>query len=186
MIGDDAESDIDLDLFWGAHAAGVLVAAARGDFLDRRAADRHTRVGCAPLHIRQRAGVFFAAQFFDLIEDRAENVGLVIRSRSGKIGEILGALNDCYGALETHSGIDVRAVAAKTSIWRVTASGYRFALNWMKTKFQISMQRGSFLFTSAPRVSPSGVRSMCTSEHGPHGPVSPIIQKLSAFPLLRT
>ena len=26
----------------------------------------------------------------------------------------------------------------------------------------------------------------CTSEHGPHGPVSPIIQKLSAFPLLRT
>ena len=59
------------------------------------------------MHIRQRAGVFFAAQFFQLVEDRAKNVGLVIRSCSGKIGEILGALNDCDGALETHSGIDV-------------------------------------------------------------------------------
>src|SRR5437870_11503312 len=54
-----------------------------------------------------------------------------------------------------------------------------FALNWMKTRFQISMQPGSSLFTSVPRVSPSDVRSTCTSEHGPHGPVSPIIQKLS-------
>src|SRR5204863_4890696 len=33
VIGDHAKRDIDLDLFWGAHAAGVLVPAARGDFL---------------------------------------------------------------------------------------------------------------------------------------------------------
>src|ERR1700679_3363984 len=49
----------------------------------------------------------------------------------------------------------------------------------MKTRFQISMQRASPLFTSEPLVSPAGVRSTCNSEHGPHGPVSPIIQKLS-------
>src|SRR5450432_4178187 len=49
----------------------------------------------------------------------------------------------------------------------------------MKTRFQISMQRGSPALTSEPRVSPAGVRSTCSSEQGPHGPVSPIIQKLS-------
>src|SRR4051812_29580237 len=107
MIGDHAQGDVDLELFWGAHAAGVLVAAVRGDFLDPRAADRHTRAGCAPLHSRQRAGVFLAAKFFQLIENWAKNVSLVIRSGAGKIGKIPGALNDCDGALETHSGIDV-------------------------------------------------------------------------------
>ena len=30
-------------------------------------------------------------------------------------------------------------------------------------------------------MSPAGVRSTCNSEHGPHGPVSPIIQKLSVL-----
>ena len=43
------------------------------------------------------------------------------------------------------------------------------------------MQRASPLLTSAfllPRVSPAGVRSTWSSEHGPHGPVSPIIQKV--------
>src|SRR3954465_11022684 len=49
----------------------------------------------------------------------------------------------------------------------------------MKTRFQISMQRASPALTSAPWVSPDGVRSTCSSEQGPHGPVSPIIQKLS-------
>ena len=57
-----------------------------------------------------------------------------------------------------------------------------FALNWMKTRFQISMQRASPLLTSEPLVSPPGVRSTWISEHGPHGPVSPIIQKLSFLP----
>src|SRR6185503_8942756 len=54
-----------------------------------------------------------------------------------------------------------------------------FALNWMNTKFQISMHRESPLLTRLPCVSPLGVRSTCNSLHGPHGPVSPIIQKLS-------
>ena len=54
-----------------------------------------------------------------------------------------------------------------------------FALNWMKTLFQISMQRASPWLTSEPLVSPSGVRSTWSSEQGPQGPVSPIIQKLS-------
>src|SRR5277367_5805713 len=49
----------------------------------------------------------------------------------------------------------------------------------MKTRFQISMQRESPLLTNAPLVFPAGVKSTCNSEHGPHGPVSPIIQKLS-------
>src|SRR5437773_5310352 len=40
VIRDHTKRDIDLDLFWGAHAADVLVPAARGDFLDRRVADR--------------------------------------------------------------------------------------------------------------------------------------------------
>jgi hypothetical protein len=53
------------------------------------------------------------------------------------------------------------------------------ALNWMKTRFQISMHSAEPLLTSEPRVSPPGVRSTWISEHGPQGPVSPIIQKLS-------
>jgi len=56
-----------------------------------------------------------------------------------------------------------------------------FALNWMKTWFQISMQRGEPEFTSwRPAASSlSGRRLKWISEHGPQGPVSPIIQKLS-------
>ena len=56
------------------------------------------------------------------------------------------------------------------------------ALNCMNTRFQISMHRASPLFTRLPLVSPVGVRSTWISEHGPHGPVSPIIQKLSFLP----
>ena len=59
-----------------------------------------------------------------------------------------------------------------------------FALNWMKTWFQISMHSAVPWFTSSPRVSPDGVRSTWISEQGPHGPVSPIIQKLSFLPPL--
>ena len=55
------------------------------------------------------------------------------------------------------------------------------ALYWMKTWFQISMQRGLLWFTSAlPAVSSSlGSRLKWISEQGPQGPVSPIIQELS-------
>ena len=56
------------------------------------------------------------------------------------------------------------------------------ALNCMNTRFQISMQYGEPALTSEPPVSPFSVRSMWISEHGPQGPVSPIIQKLSFLP----
>ena len=94
MIGDDAKSEI--DLFLSSVCRAAVSAAA-----SQRAALRW-----------QRAGVFFAAQFFDLVENRAKNIGLVIRNCSGKIGEIFRALNYCDSALETHSCIDV-ALAAK-------------------------------------------------------------------------
>jgi len=80
VIGDDAKRDIDCGL---------------------RIADYGL------ISIRQRARVFFSAEFFELIEDWAKDVGLVIRNRSGKIREILSSLNDRNGTLETHSGIDV-------------------------------------------------------------------------------
>ncbi len=58
------------------------------------------------------------------------------------------------------------------------------ALNWMKTWFQISMQRGELALTSVrPLASSSeGIRFRWISEQGPQGPVSPIIQKLSFLP----
>src|SRR5262245_36604825 len=56
---------------------------------------------------RQCRSVFLSAQFFQLVENRAKDVSFIIRGRSGKIGEIFGALYDCNGALEAHSGIDV-------------------------------------------------------------------------------
>ncbi len=55
----------------------------------------------------QCARVLLAAQFFELIKDWAKDVGVVIGDRSGEIGEIFCALNDCCDAFETHSGIDV-------------------------------------------------------------------------------
>src|SRR5205814_3946029 len=59
----------------------------------------------------------------------AEDVGLVIRNCSGKIAEILGALNDCDGALETHSGIDMaRCQWHILGLAGVTAPGYRLCV----------------------------------------------------------
>src|SRR5580658_11059006 len=61
-----------------------------------------------------------------------------------------------------------------------------FALNWMNTWFQISMQRDEPELTRArPAASSSeGSRLTLISEQGPQGPVSPIIQKLSFLPPL--
>ncbi len=53
----------------------------------------------------------------------------------------------------------------------------------MKTRFQNSMKRSPWGSFSGPPSGPnSGPRSMCSSLHGPHGPVSPICQKLSLSP----
>ena len=58
-------------------------------------------------------------------------------------------------------------------------------LYWIKTRFQISITCGCPLFTSScPGIfflSSSSLISTWISEHGPHGPVSPISQKLSFF-----
>ena len=55
----------------------------------------------------------------------------------------------------------------------------------MNTRFHISMTSGLSLLTSdAPLtffLSSSLLRSMCISEQGPQGPVSPISQKLSCL-----
>ena len=67
VVGDDAEGDIVFFLFG--------VASGTAD--------------------RQRGSVGFAAEFFELVEDRAEDVGLVVRdARVGEIGEIICALDD--------------------------------------------------------------------------------------------
>ena len=58
-------------------------------------------------------------------------------------------------------------------------------LYWMKTRFQISITSGvPALTSSGPQ--PFCVRSKWISEHGPHGPVSPISQKLSFSSKRRT
>ena len=129
MIGDYAKRDVDLDLCRGAHAAGVLVAAARGDFLDRRAADRHTRAGCAPLHIWNGVRVLLTAEFFEFIEDWPKNIGLVVRNRTREIGQIFCALNDCSRTFETHSGINVtRCEWEILTLAGFTAPGYRLRI----------------------------------------------------------
>ena len=52
--------------------------------------------------------VFLAAQFFDLVEYRPEDIGLVIRDfRVCEIGEVSRALDDARDALEAHAGVDV-------------------------------------------------------------------------------
>ena len=53
----------------------------------------------------------------------------------------------------------------------------------MKTRFQNSMKRSPWGSWSGPPSGPkAGPRSMCSSLDGPHGPVSPICQKLSLSP----
>ena len=78
--------------------------------------------------------------FLPLSFSISSKIGRKIRSRSwrscvGEIGEVLRALDDGGDALEAHAGIDVRAGSGEK-----VPSG--LALNWMKTRFQISMQRG--------------------------------------------
>ena len=55
-------------------------------------------------------------------------------------------------------------------------SGFR--LYCIKTRFHTSITSGTPILTNGP-PDLSGVLSKCISVHGPHGPVSPISQKLS-------
>ena len=50
---------------------------------------------------RKSRSVFLAAEFFQLVEDRTKDVGLVVRDCAGELGEVFCALNDCGGALQT-------------------------------------------------------------------------------------
>ena len=104
--------------------------------------------------IRQRAGVFLATQPFQLIEYWTENVGLVIRDRAGKIGEILRALNNRYSALEAHSRIDV--AGRERNIFYaagVTASGYRFGIELDENQIpNLDAARIFFVHERATRV----------------------------------
>ena len=91
VVGDDAEGDIVFFLFG--------VASGTAD--------------------RQRGSVGLAAEFFELVEDRAEDVGLVVRdARVGEIGEIICALDNRGDAFEAHAGIDMaRGEGRERAIW---------------------------------------------------------------------
>ncbi len=56
---------------------------------------------------RQCRGVFFAAQFFDFVENRAEHICFVIRNCAIEIGEVFCPLNHSRRPFETHSRVDV-------------------------------------------------------------------------------
>ena len=80
MVGDDAEGDIIFFLF------GVASGTADGE--------------CG--------AVGAATEFFEFVEDGAEDVGLVIRDAGvGEIAEVFCALDDRGDALEAHAGIDM-------------------------------------------------------------------------------
>ena len=79
VIGDDAESD------------------GRFQLIGKQ---RAVRAG-----LRIDIGVDLAAEFFQLAEQRLENIGGVVARFVGKIGEALGALDDRAGALEAHAGV---------------------------------------------------------------------------------
>ena len=98
-------------------AAGVLGA---GCTRSRRAVarvgpDREGAVGntrgrvFSPGHgIRERAAIFLAAQFFQRVENGAEDVRFVVGNlRIGEIRKSFGALNDAGHALKAHAGIHV-------------------------------------------------------------------------------
>ena len=84
MISDHAERDVDLLLL------------AFGEQLSLRV--RMWKRACVPL----------AAHFFELVENGAEDIRLIVRDADiGELREIFGALDDRAHALKTHSRVDV-------------------------------------------------------------------------------
>ncbi len=55
----------------------------------------------------QSGRVFFAAEFLDLVKERAKNVCFIIRDDPAEVGEVFRALNDATDALESRASIDV-------------------------------------------------------------------------------
>ena len=134
-----------------------------------------------------------ATYAFDRRENRHENVRVVVGSL---------VLDHRHQTLESHAGVNVLLRQRRQGSIRFTAKFFwkkciRFKteeiknmlfkmrfnekshrLNWMNTRFQISSTSGSSRLTSA-EASRFPIRSKWISEHGPHGPVSPISQKFS-------
>src|SRR5438093_1973982 len=75
----------------------------------RQVADSYGRVARATRTAawRQRGAVFPAGELFDLIENRAEDVGFVIGDGACKVAETARALDERSHALETHAGVHV-------------------------------------------------------------------------------
>src|SRR5438270_3176817 len=113
MISNDTKRDI--DLFLGSATVSVVGLRVSRSSLLRRYAGDSTRDECAT---RERASIFLSTQLFQLVENRSKNIGLIVRDRPRKIGEILRALDDRGHALEAHSGIDVTLRQ-----WRKSAVG---------------------------------------------------------------
>ena len=103
---------------WGARPSRSLVAVSRRDELspDGVAAGK-VREGETPSPTTGTVALpggggsvlvyFLPAQFLQFVEDRAEDIGLVVRDDAGEIGEIFCALDHRGDALQAHAGIDV-------------------------------------------------------------------------------
>jgi len=115
---------------------------------------------------RQRARVLLAAQLLQRVEDWPEDVGLVVRDDAREIGK-----PRVFWMMPVTRSKPMPVSTLLAGSGENVPSG--LALNCMKTRFQISMHWAEPWFTSAPRVSPAGVRSTCSSEHGPHGRCRP-------------
>ena len=116
-------------------------------------------------------------------KDRHENIRVVV-------GALI--LNDRGQTFETHAGVHMFCWQfSQSSVlftrsnedvhvrgWELEEDDVTYRLNWMNTKFQISRTSGSSWLTRWAALRPP-IRSKWTSVHGPHGPVSPISQKLS-------
>jgi hypothetical protein len=124
---------------------------------------------------RDGAGVGLTGEGGDLVEGRLEDVGLVVRRLGGEILEALRRGVDAGDALEAHAGVDVFGGQRGEG-----AVGVRVELDEDVVP-DLDAARADELFTSLrPSASSSeGRRLKWISEHGPQGPVSPIIQKLS-------
>ena len=107
--------------------------------------------------IRRRAG-----DFLNRLEDRRENVGVVVARL---------VLQHRRDAFEAHAGVDVLG-----GQWRQAFVGVAVELDEDQVPDLDDLVRAA-VDQLAPDL--SGVRSMWISVQGPHGPVSPISQKLS-------
>ena len=87
--------------------------------------------------------------------------------------KFLRVLDDAGDALEAHAGIHVLGGQRREGAVRV---GVELDEDEVP---DLDALGGALVDEARPWCRPAGVRSTWSSLHGPHGPVSPIIQKLS-------